>query len=39
MNEPIPSAPPFDLERAAQLLDVLRRYREGKRSVDARLPL
>ncbi len=36
MNEST-QTPPFDLERAAQLLDVLRRYREGKRSVDQRL--
>ena len=37
MNEPIPSAPPFDMERVMQLLEVLRRYREGKRSIDQRL--
>ena len=36
MNEST-QTPPFDLERVMQLLQVLRRYREGKRSVDARL--
>ena len=29
--------PPFDMARVTQLLQVLRRYREGKRSVEARL--
>ena len=36
MNESI-QTPPFDLQRVAQLLEILRRYREGKRSVEARL--
>ena len=34
MNE---QSPPFDLERAVRLMEVLRRYREGKRSIDRRL--
>ena len=37
MNEPIQPSPPFDLARVMQLLEILRRYREGKRSVDQRL--
>ena len=36
MNEST-QTPPFDMARVTQLLQVLRRYREGKRSVDQRL--
>ena len=36
MNEST-QTPPFDMARVTQLLQVLRRYREGKRSVEQRL--